>query len=150
MWRKPHHGISIPIRQECNVEKYVYVKNAMSRNMFEFMWRNIHFSDNSKIKHKGVRGYDPLFKVIYPFQIMMKGMIFVWTAGKHVTIDKIMIKYIGIAITYVQYMPAKPINHGIKVFFICCALSTIFLGFKVTLARRIILITQLWEFVMIW
>ena len=43
MWRKPPHGLSIP-----------YVKNEISRDAFEFMCRNIHFSDNSKIKNKGV------------------------------------------------------------------------------------------------
>ena len=36
------------------------------------------------------------------------------TAGKHVTIDESMIWYMGRAISYVQYMPAKPIKHGIK------------------------------------
>ena len=53
----------------------------MSRNVFDFMGRN-----NSKIKQKGVRGYNPLFKVIYLLQIMMKGMRSVWTAGKHIVI----------------------------------------------------------------
>ena len=120
MWRKPPHGLSTP-----------YVKNAMSRNEFEFMRRNIPFSDNSKIKQKGVCSYDPLFKVRYMLQITMKGMRGVWTSGKYITIDESMIKYTGRSITYVQYMTARPIKHGIKVFAICCALSTIILGFKV-------------------
>ena len=54
MWRKSPHGLSIP-----------YAKNEILRDVFEVMWRKIHFSDNSNIKQKGVRGYDPLFKVIY-------------------------------------------------------------------------------------
>ena len=37
----------------------------------------------------------------------------------------------GIAIPYVQYMPAKSIKHGINVFAIYCAISTILLVFKV-------------------
>ena len=61
----------------------------------------------------------------------MKGVRGVWTDVNHVTIDESMIKYMGRAITYVQYMPAKPINHGIKVFSICCALSTVILGSEV-------------------
>ena len=55
MWHKPPHGPSIH-----------YVNNAMSRDTFEFMWRNIQFYDNEKIKRKSVSGYNPLFKVIYP------------------------------------------------------------------------------------
>ena len=81
MWRKPLHVLSAP-----------HVKNVMLRNVFEFMWRNIHFLENSKINHKGVRGYGPLFKVSYLLQITMKGMRGVWTSRKYVTIDKSMIK----------------------------------------------------------
>ena len=66
----------------------------------------------------------------------MKGMRGVWTAGKHVTIDKSMIKYIGRAITYVQYMTENPIKHSIKVFAVCCALSEILLGFKVYVGQE--------------
>jgi hypothetical protein len=34
-----------------------------------------------------------------------------------------MIKYKGKQIRFIQYMPAKPIKHGIKVFALCCAES---------------------------
>ena len=119
MWRKSPHGLSIP-----------YAKNEILRDVFEVMWRKIHFSDNSNIKQKGVRGCDPFFKVSYLLQIIMKGMRGVWTSGKHVTIKESMIKYMVRAIIYVQYMPEKPTKHGIKVFYICCDLSTIILGLK--------------------
>ena len=124
-WLKPPHGLSIP-----------YVKNVMSINAFEFMRHNIHFSDNSNIKQKGVRGCDPLFKVSYLLQIIMKGMRGVWTSGKHVTIKESMIKYMVRAIIYVQYMPEKPTKYGIKVFYIFCDLSTIILGFKVYVGQE--------------
>ena len=64
MWRKPPHGLSIP-----------YVKNEISRDAFEFIRRNIHFSDNSNMKQKVVRGYNTLFKVRYPLVIITKGVI---------------------------------------------------------------------------
>ena len=54
-----------------------------------------------------------------------------WTPGKHVTIDESMIWYMGRAISYVQYMPAEPVKHGIKVFALCCALSAVTFSFKV-------------------
>ena len=81
MWRKPPHGLSIP-----------YIKNKMSKNGFEFMQHNIQFSDNSKINQKGFRGYNPLFKVSYMLQIIMKGIIGIWTSEIHVTNDESMIK----------------------------------------------------------
>ena len=60
----------------------------------------------------------------------------VWAAGKHVTIDDSMIKYMKRGITYIQYMPAKQINNGIKVFAIFGSLSTILLGFKVCVGQQ--------------
>ena len=42
-----------------------------------------------------------------------------------------MIKYCVRAVAFVQYMPAKPIKHGIKVFCVCCAVSGIMLAYKV-------------------
>ena len=42
-----------------------------------------------------------------------------------------MIKYCGRAVAFLQYMPAKPIKHGIKVFCVCCAVSGIMLAYEV-------------------
>ena len=85
----------------------------------------IHFSDNLKRKAKGLKGYDPLCKVKYLLSVMMQGMRSAWTAGKHVTIDGSMIRYMDRAVSYVQYMPVKPTNHSIMVFCMCCAILQI-------------------------
>ena len=120
MWRRGPYGVNIP-----------YIQNTMTAQGYEFMRRFIHFSDNSKRKPKTVCGYDPLFKVRYPLDVLMKGMRGAWLAGKHVTIDESMIRYMGRAVTYVQYMPAKPIKHGIKVFALCCGFTGVLLSFIV-------------------
>ena len=39
-----------------------------------------------------------------------------WIAGGKVCIDESMIKNLGRAIDFKQYMPMKPITHGIKAF----------------------------------
>lgn len=41
--------------------------------------------------------------------------------GQFMSIDESMIKYKGKQIRFIQYMPAKPIKHGIKVFVLSCA-----------------------------
>ena len=46
-----------------------------------------------------------------------------------------MIKYMGRAITFVQYMPLKPIKHGIKVFAFFCAYTGHIIGFEVYLGK---------------
>ena len=42
-----------------------------------------------------------------------------------------MIKYCVRAVAFIQYMPAKPTKHGIKVFCVCCAISRIMLAYEV-------------------
>lgn len=111
LWRESPYGIRFP-----------YLQNAMTSDAYTFMRRFIHFSDSTKRKGKGSIGFDPLYKVRYPLDVMMKGMRSAWNAGKHVTIDESMIRYMGRAVSYVQYIPAKPIKHGIKVFALCCAI----------------------------
>ena len=66
----------------------------------------------------------------------MKGVRGVCTAGKHVTIYYIMIKYMGRSVIYVQYMPVNPIKYGIKVFAFCCTIYTIIIGFKVYVGQE--------------
>jgi len=44
----------------------------------------------------------------------------------------------GRAVSYVQYqyMPIKPIKHGIKVFCLCCAVSGVLLPFEVYVGKE--------------
>ncbi len=103
----------------------------MRRDAFEFLRRHIHFADNHKQKRQGETGYDPLFKVRYVLDEIGKGLKRVWSAGKNLSLDESMMKYCSRAIAFVQYMPAKPIKHGIKVFCLCCAYSAIMLSFEI-------------------
>jgi len=120
MWQRPPHGISIP-----------YVQNTMQRDAFEFMRRHIHFADNYKRPKTTDKNYDQLFKVAYVLKEVGLGIRRVWHAGKDVSLDESMIKYCGRAIAFIQYMPAKPIKHGIKVFCLCCAVTAVMLAFEV-------------------
>jgi len=120
MWQRPPYGISIP-----------YVQNTMQQDAFEFMRRHIHFTDNYKRPKTTDKNYDPLFKVTYVLKEVGLGICRVWHAGKDVSLDESMIKYCGRAIAFIQYMPAKPIKHGIKVFCLCCAVTAVMLAFEV-------------------
>ena len=84
-------------------------------NSCVLMLAYIHFVDNNKRVPHGQPGYDPLFKRRWFINAVMKGIHQVWTAGQNITIDESMIPYSGRAIKWVQYMPAKPIKHSIKV-----------------------------------
>jgi len=103
----------------------------MQRDAFEFMRRHIHFTDNYKRPKTTDKNYNPLFKVTYVLKEVGLGIRRVWHAGKDVSLDESMIKYCGRAIAFIQYMPAKPIKHGIKVFCLCCAVAAVMLAFEV-------------------
>ena len=82
-----------------------------------------------------MHGYDPLCKVSYALDEMMNGIRCAWVAGKHVTLDESMIKYMGSDVSFVQYMPAKPIKHDIKLFCLCCAYTGVMLAFSIYLGK---------------
>jgi hypothetical protein len=125
-WQDMPHGIYTP-----------FVQNTMSRAGFTFIRRYLHFADNNTSKKKGEPGYDTLCKVRGIMEQMMKSMLNAWTAGKRVTIDESMIKYMGRAMSFmIQYMPRKPIKHGIKVFACCCAATSVLLSFEVYLGKE--------------
>jgi len=47
---------------------------------------------------------------------LQKNLPCMWTAGERVCIDESTIKYWGRFVKFVQFMPAKTIKHGIKMF----------------------------------
>ncbi len=108
LWREPPHGLYV-----------LCVQNTMSRNAFEFMRQYIHFCDNNERKPRGHPGYDPLFKITWILNAILNGTQKVWVAGKKLAIDESMMKYMGRAISFVQYTKNKPIKHGIKEDFAC-------------------------------
>ena len=124
MWRSAPEGYAFP-----------YVRNTMTSMSYEFMRAYIHFADNDTRSPRGTRGYDVLFKIRYAMNTIINGIRKCWHAGKRVTIDESMIRYMGRAVNFVQYMPAKPIKHGIKVYAVCCAISRILLGYDVYLGK---------------
>ncbi len=81
MWQKGPYGLSI-----------LYIWNSMSCDAYDFLRRNMHFADNSLQQPEGSEGYDPLFKVRYPLDVIGKVLQKIWTTGQHITIDESMIK----------------------------------------------------------
>jgi hypothetical protein len=100
----------------------------MTRDAFLFLERYLHFSDSSQMP---ATNCPPLFKIQPVLDVLTENMKLWWTAGQKICIDESMILYKGRAISFGQYMPAKPIKHGIKVFVLCCAVTGFLLSFEV-------------------
>ena len=75
-----HYGMTIPI-----------ALNAMPLSLFHFIRSHLHFSDASQQAPKGSKDYDPLFKVRYIIDELMKSMRSCWIAGDRVAVNESMI-----------------------------------------------------------
>jgi hypothetical protein len=116
-WRETPYGLQTP-----------WIYNTMTRDAFLFLKRYLHFLDSSQMP---ATNCTPLFKIQPDLEVLTENMKLWWTAGQKICIDESMILYQGRAISFRQYMPAKPIKHGIKVFVLCCAMTGFLLSFEV-------------------
>lgn len=62
---------------------------------------------------------------------MLSGLQLAWNIGKQVTVNESVIRFVGRAVAFVQYMPVKPIKHGIKFYAMCCGISGIMIDWNV-------------------
>ena len=108
----------------------------MLRNVYQLMQRYIHFVNNNNKMATVLPGFDVLFKVRFPIDELMKGIWQCKVADKDVTIDKNMILYMGRVVSFVQYMPVKPIKHRLKVYALCCAVSAVLLVYQVYVGKE--------------
>jgi hypothetical protein len=98
-----------------------FVQNAIGRDAFRQIRQFIHFTDNNMLPKKGAMPWSPLQKVAPVLESITAAVGAAWILRKRICVDESMIKYTGRAILFIQYMPVKPIKHGIKVFALCCA-----------------------------
>ena len=108
-----------------------FIQNAMSKNRFDQIRRYIHFVNNRRLVSKGNRNWSPLQKINPFIEKMLERFRACYTMGQFMSIDGSMIKYKGKQIRFIQYMPAKPIKHGIKVFVLSCAETGYCYGFLI-------------------
>ena len=119
MWAKTHStGVA-------------WIRNSITSQAFNQVRRYIHFSDNANMHPKTDSRWHPLQKIKHFMDHVQGNLQKAWTLGKKICVDESMIKYMGRAISWVQYMPAKPIKHGIKVYCLCCAATGMLYAFEI-------------------
>ena len=87
---------------------------VMSRNKFDFMWRYVHLQDNTVPAPVG----EKVWKLRWFLDHLTTRFQEVYTPYQNCTIDESMIKFKG-RLSFRQYLPAKPIKWGIKVWVLC-------------------------------
>lgn len=92
--------------------------DVFGRQRFEKIHQYFHLSDNSSMPARGEDGFDPLYKIRPLLDIVRNACSAVYKPNREISVDEAMIKYKG-RVGFRQFMPAKPIKYGIKVW--CCA-----------------------------
>ena len=129
--RKTDRSISLYWRARPYGWRDSCIVNTMTRDGFHFLRRFIHFAASDKRR----QSKDPLYKIRIVIELLQTQFPKLWNAGEHICVDESMIKYKGRSITFIQFMPTKPIKHGIKVFALCCSVTGYLLAFEVYTGR---------------
>jgi len=114
------YGLSIPL-----------IQNACTRDSFRQIRQYIHFIDNETMKTKQHPQYHPLQKIKWIIDIIQHRLQTAYCLGKKISLDEAMILCKSKYVSFVQYMPQKPIKHGIKVFALCCAYTGFLYAFVI-------------------
>ena len=104
-----------------------WIRNSMTQQAFHDHRRFLHFENSEAI----VSSKDPLKKVRRFITHLNKAFAANWTLGQFIVVDEAMIACKSRYCKFIQYMPAKPIKHGIKEFVLCCAYSSYVMSFEV-------------------
>ena len=106
----------------------------MPVNRYERLTRYLHLSDRAnEPQHQD--GYDKLYKIRPIITMTQESFKEYYKPGKHQTTDEAMVVYKG-RLSYVQYLPAKPIKRGIKLWMRCDSESAYLHEYDVYLGKR--------------
>ena len=94
--------------------RYGAVADKIPRDRFFDISRYLHFADNFQLPSSGEPGYDRLGKVRDIMNMVSERFLAVYHPHCENSIDEAMVKFQGRSCLK-QYMPAKPIKRGIKV-----------------------------------
>ncbi|XP_060579431.1 piggyBac transposable element-derived protein 4-like [Ruditapes philippinarum] len=113
----------------------VGVQQIMTCNRFQKLSKYFHASDRTDDRPRGHPDYDRLYKVRHVMRTLSTTFREMWTLSREATVDEAMIAFTG-RLSYKQYMPAKPIKRGIKLWMLCDARTAYVHRFEVYLVRQ--------------
>ena len=108
------------------------VKKTMTCRRYQKQTQYLHVSDKANELAENSADYDKLYKICPVLNIVQGSFAESYKPGQNHTIHKDKIAFKG-RLSYVQYIPAKPIKRGIKVWMHCGADTAYLLQFEVYL-----------------
>lgn len=133
-------GINILPTAELYWSKKTLIGNAgvqqiMTCNRFQKLSQYFHVSDRAREPASGHPDYNRLYKIRHVMNTLARTFRNTWTLSREATVDEAMIAFTG-RLSYKQYMPAKPIKRGIKLWMLCDARTAYVHRFEVYLGRQ--------------
>lgn len=133
-------GISSLPEADMYWSKNVYIgnqgiQNIMTCNRYQKLGQYFHVSDRATEPAKGQPGYDKLYKVRPIIEHVQGTFPSAYSLSREIAVDEAMVKYTG-RLGFRQYMPAKPIKRGIKIWMLCDSNNAYLSRFDIYLGRQ--------------
>lgn len=113
----------------------VGISGIMTCNRYQKINQYFHVSDRETEPARGHARYDRLYKVRPTLDHVSETFLTNYDLGREVSIDEAMVRYSG-RLSFKQYMPAKPIKRGMKIWMCCDAKNAYLSRFSVYLGKR--------------
>jgi hypothetical protein len=108
------------------------VAGNLSHNRFQYILKGVHFARKSAvIQDKKDNRYDPIRQVWWLLEKLKNNFQDHWSGLEFICFDESMIAYNGKFCAFKQYLPLKPITHGIKVWCLYCSVTKYKLNWEV-------------------
>lgn len=111
------------------------VSGIMTCNRFRKILQYFHTADRASEPQRGDPGYDRLYKVRPVMDVISDTFSQHYTVSREVSLDEAMIAFTG-RLSFRQYMPAKPIKRGVKVWVLSDARNGFMSRFDIYLGRQ--------------
>lgn len=112
------------------------IMKVMTKNRFKKLTQYFHINDNSTAVARGEAGYDPLHKIRPLISATSNTFARRYRPGRDLSIDEAMVAFKGRCF-FRQFMPAKPVKWGFKVWTIAESKTGYVSGFEIYTGRRI-------------
>ncbi|XP_045194304.1 piggyBac transposable element-derived protein 4-like [Mercenaria mercenaria] len=111
------------------------MKEVMTCNRYQKLNQYLHVSDRATEPARNQPGYDRLYKVRPIIRHVSANFLDRYTLSREVAVDEAMVRYTG-KLSFKQYMPAKPIKRGVKIWMACASNTAYLSRFDIYLGRN--------------
>ena len=108
------------------------VASTMPRKRFLYLLQCLHIVSKESLTYdRADHRYDPIGQIRWLLDNLVANFQTLWNASPYLCVDESMVQYNGRYCSFKQYLPLKPITHGIKVWCLCCSVTKYVLNFEV-------------------